>query len=215
MVGIGQFRSKMTLAKNPNPISLSGATFPARGAAVTAAIMATPAERQRWGACLSSTPHHSPPLCISWGGSLSFTPAPPSPGASAATWGDSGGDSVFRTPLAAGYCFNGWRDDMARGSISVEVGATKSCHLRPPWWWVDDDNGLQVQQPSFLSSVLHFPPVAWLVDPSVWRSGMGRSGWCDGDAAPSRSPSHTEAGSNDSCFLFFLARGSGCVHMLK
>uniref|UniRef100_A0A0E0JHE6 Uncharacterized protein n=1 Tax=Oryza punctata TaxID=4537 RepID=A0A0E0JHE6_ORYPU len=45
----------------------------------------------------------------------------------------------------------------------------------------------------FLSSLLYFPPVAWPVDPSVWRSETGGFGRCDGDAAPSRSSSHTRS----------------------
>lgn len=35
-------------------------------------------------------------------------------------------------------------------------GDVRSYHLRPPYWWVDDDSGLQVRRPSFLSSLLPF-----------------------------------------------------------
>uniref|UniRef100_A0A0E0DBZ5 Uncharacterized protein n=1 Tax=Oryza meridionalis TaxID=40149 RepID=A0A0E0DBZ5_9ORYZ len=43
---------------------------------------------------------------------------------------DGGGDSVFRTPPAAGYCLNGRRGDLASGSIGVEVGGRQI--LPPP-----------------------------------------------------------------------------------
>ncbi|BAH94941.1 Os10g0482601, partial [Oryza sativa Japonica Group] len=92
--------------------------------------------------------------------------------------------------------------------LEAAATATRSSGLLPPPATAstgDDLHGNELTAtagcrcdkcPSSPLFLLYFPLVAWPIH-WCWRSEMGRSGRCDGDAAPSCSSSHTRSRSSD------------------